>query len=135
MKDATTLSMSIRIWGGALRPAEVTSFLGVPSTESQTKGERRNAPAGKVFVAPTGMWSRSYPDCKDADELLVQLRDVLQRFEPGKKVVDIRGAEEARIDIYVSRGSLDLPAVEIVLTSAEVHSLSRIGLGVAITVL
>lgn len=88
-----------------------------------------------MFIAPSGMWSLSYPDCARADELLSQLESVIQLFDGQKNVAGIQGAEEARVDIYISKGSAEWPTVELVIPPAGVSSLAAAGLGVAVTVL
>jgi hypothetical protein len=135
MKEAARLSVSLRIWGDDLMPSGVTSYLGVAPTESQTKGDRRNTPAGKVFIAPSGMWSLSYLDCARTDELSSQLKKVIQLFDRQKNIAGIQGAEEARVDVYISKGRTESPTVELLIPAADIGSLAAAGLGVAVTVL
>jgi hypothetical protein len=135
MTKEARLSVSLRIWGDDLEPSRATSYLGVAPTESQTKGDRRNMPSGKVFIAPSGMWSLSYPDCARTEELLSQLENVINVFGRQKSIAGIQGAQEARVDVYISKGTAESPTVELPIPAADIAKLAAAGLGVAVTVL
>lgn len=71
-KSAATL----RIFGDALDPAEITRILGREPTDSYCKGSKH-----RNIVHRTGMWRLEAPDCQP-EELDSQIRELLSQLRP-----------------------------------------------------
>jgi Domain of unknown function (DUF4279) len=72
---------TLRIIGDSLIPDDVTRMLGMPPSESQTKGEELRGKSGHVRVAKFGAWRVHAPETAPAD-LDVQVTEILSKLTP-----------------------------------------------------
>ena len=73
-------TLSFRISGDSLVPAEITSLLGAEPTFSHSKGDEiRINQAGRLRIARTGMWLRSVDD-RTPENLDGQLRKLFDEL-------------------------------------------------------
>ena len=76
---------SLRIFGDALVPQEVTARLGATPTKCYRKGDVERTGSGKEIVRKTGMWLLEAED-KEPEDLSSQVAEILSRLTPDPEV-------------------------------------------------
>lgn len=92
---------SLRLYGDALVPDEVTRLLHVEPTDRASKGAQLVASSGKTRTAPTGRWileSRGHVDSIDLEQHITWLLDQME--SAGITPAAIPGVSKADVFCY-----------------------------------
>src|SRR3954465_9272958 len=91
-------TVSLRIAGDLLLPAEVTALLGVEPSLSYRKGETLPSRSGREILRKTGIWSLRAPVCKPED-IDGQVAEILSML-PSDPSVWASLSERFSIDLF-----------------------------------
>lgn len=67
MANINRTAASLRFFGDALVPEDISNLLGGNPTDAALRGTPRIWPNGKSTIAKTGKWLRTAPDCRPSD--------------------------------------------------------------------
>ena len=88
---------TLRIFGDALVPDEITHVLGCAPTHARRKGDIiRGKTSGREHIAPTGTWQL---EANDAADLEGQIAHILDRLTPDPNA-RARLSQKFRIDLF-----------------------------------
>ena len=120
--------MAIYIYGDKLQPKDVTEALGLEPRSCAVKGDVRVVVDGKEIKEKRGRWSYRVADhTSDIEDLIF---DFLQKIPPDVSIIDIKGVDDAALDLLVMQDmTLDNDSEVWIILSPRVYELlAKIGL-------
>jgi hypothetical protein len=125
------IEVTIYVWGDALDPANVSSYIGTEPSLSRRKGEKRTTRTHREIAAKTSVWTLTAET--EAEDLSAHIQELASKVDTRcSQVNGVAGVEGAYVDIFVavSADSDGGGKYDFHLSQQDICALQRIGLPV-----